>query len=129
MSKQTVIAVANASGAITFGNPKTDNNNIAPRIGLAYDPKGNGKTTIRVGFGIAYDVKFQNFASITLPPQLQSELDPVSACTLLPPPSWCSTTNNTGFLAPSVLPSPYIPPANPGAPPHLHCAYYDASAI
>ncbi|MBI4852636.1 MAG: TonB-dependent receptor [Acidobacteria bacterium] len=32
-----------------------DKNNIAPRVALAYDPKGNGKTVIRAAYGIFYD--------------------------------------------------------------------------
>jgi len=53
-------------------------------------------------------VKFQNFASITLPPQLQSELDETTACTLTPLPSWCA--GGTGFLAGGGLPRAFTPP-------------------
>jgi hypothetical protein len=34
---------------------QTDKNNIQPRLGLAYDPKGDGKTVIRASFGMFYD--------------------------------------------------------------------------
>src|SRR5690348_8891870 len=32
-----------------------DYNNVAPRLGIAWDPKGDGKTVIRAGFGLFYD--------------------------------------------------------------------------
>jgi hypothetical protein len=33
-----------------------DKNDWAPRIGFAWDPRGNGKTSVRGGFGVFYDV-------------------------------------------------------------------------
>jgi hypothetical protein len=34
---------------------QTDTNNVQPRIGVAWDPKGDGKTVIRSSFGMFYD--------------------------------------------------------------------------
>jgi hypothetical protein len=34
---------------------KTDTNNIQPRIGMAWDPNGNGKTVVRASYGMFYD--------------------------------------------------------------------------
>jgi Carboxypeptidase regulatory-like domain/TonB dependent receptor len=34
---------------------QTDTNNVAPRIGVAWDPKGDAKTVIRASYGLFYD--------------------------------------------------------------------------
>jgi hypothetical protein len=34
---------------------QTDKNNIQPRIGIAWDPTGSGKTVVRASYGIFYD--------------------------------------------------------------------------
>ncbi len=39
---------------------KKDLNNLAPRVGFAYDPAGRGKFVIRGGFGVGFDRLYNN---------------------------------------------------------------------
>ncbi|MFI5058997.1 MAG: TonB-dependent receptor domain-containing protein [Candidatus Acidiferrales bacterium] len=47
-------AAAEQALGVVEGIPR-DYNNFAPRFGLAWDPKGDGKTVIRMGYGLFYD--------------------------------------------------------------------------
>jgi hypothetical protein len=75
MNLQSLNAIASVPGLITFNAPKTANKNFAPRVGIAYSPGKSGNTSIRAGFGLAYDVIFDNVGSTAYPPQLSATFD------------------------------------------------------
>ncbi|MDQ1472930.1 MAG: hypothetical protein QOJ99_4410 [Bryobacterales bacterium] len=72
---QSVNALASVPGLITFREPKPGYKNFAPRIGLAYSPGTSGRTSIRAGFGMAYDVLFDNLGILSSPPQFSQTVD------------------------------------------------------
>ena len=78
---QDLNQAASVPGLIDFSSPKAPTNNWGPRIGFAYSPGDSGKTSIRAGAGIAYDVLFDNLGLLSLPPQLSTTIDcaPVGA--------------------------------------------------
>lgn len=111
---QELNRIASLPGVFDFRTPKTDKNNFGPRIGFAYSPAGGlfgggGRTSIRGGFGVAYDVTFQNLPVLQLPPQLQTEQNPELSCAGASKPSWCATQR--GFLAGGGLLQVNVPPA------------------
>ena len=57
---QSFSAPANVPGLVSFAAPKSDKNNWAPRVGIAWSPGTSGKWSVRTGFGINYDNTYNN---------------------------------------------------------------------
>lgn len=75
MGLQALNSISTVPGLIDFRAPKTNNSAFAPRVGIAYSPGNSGRTSIRAGFGMGYDVIFDNVGSTAYPPQLSSTYD------------------------------------------------------
>ena len=100
MKLQKLNAIASVPGLIDFREPRTNNKNFAPRIGFAYSPGTKGTTSIRAGFGMAYDVIFDNVGSTAYPPQLSSTVDATDFPTVFTAPFLAK-----GGLKPGLVPS------------------------
>jgi len=84
---------------LVFGKIQPSKNNWAPRIGFAYSPGSSGSTSIRGGFGMAYDTLYDNIGSLAVPPQIGSTENVAAG---LPAPNVAPLTPN--FLANGGLP-------------------------
>ncbi|HSB10324.1 MAG TPA: TonB-dependent receptor [Blastocatellia bacterium] len=78
---------------------QTDPNNFAPRVGVAWDVFGNGSTSVRGGYGLAYERNFGNvtFNVIQNPPNNATVA--ITAGVDVPAGSLPITPNNLGPLA------------------------------
>jgi hypothetical protein len=69
-SKQQVAnSAASVPGLITFGEPTSQKANFVPRLGFAYSVDAN--TVVRGGFGMGYDVLYDNLGTLSAAPQYQ----------------------------------------------------------
>ena len=84
---------------LVFGKPQAPKNNWAPRVGFAYSPGNSGTTSIRGGFGLAWDTLYDNIGVSSVPPQIGSTENVAAG---LQPPNVAPLTPN--FLANGGLP-------------------------
>ena len=96
MKEYTLNSLADVPGVLTFFEPQPQKKNFAPRVGFAYSPGKSATTSIRGGFGIAYDQIFDNIGLNVRPPQANSV--------------FTSTVNETpGYLASGAIPPSATP--------------------
>jgi len=72
---QKLNIAASVPGLIDFSEPRAPKTNFAPRIGVAWSPGRSGSTSVRAGFGMAYDVLYDNIGQLAKPPQLNQTYD------------------------------------------------------
>jgi hypothetical protein len=72
---QALNAVSSVPGVLTFGAPTSQQKNFAPRVGVAWSPGNSSTTSIRAGFGIVYDVIYDNIGVNSAPPQFSTAVD------------------------------------------------------
>jgi hypothetical protein len=94
IDRQSLNAISNTPsvivpgfGPLLFNAPAAPKKNFAPRVGVVYSPGTSGNTSIRAGWGMAYDTLYDNIGILAVPPQIgaTNDVDP--------------TTITPGFLA------------------------------
>jgi hypothetical protein len=72
---QSLNSISNVPGVLVFNNPQAQKTNFAPRVGLVWSPGKSGTTSIRAGFGMAYDVIYDNVGILAVPPQFATTVE------------------------------------------------------
>ena len=80
-TQQKLNSVSNVPGLISFDSPVAPKTDFMPRVGFAYSPGESGNMSIRGGFGIGYDVLYDNIGVLSRPPQIGSTVDCPASCT------------------------------------------------
>ncbi len=78
--QQSLNAISNDPGLITFNAPQAPKRDFMPRIGFAYSPGTSGNTSIRGGYSEGYDVLYDNIGTLSRPPQIGFTVDCPHLC-------------------------------------------------
>src|SRR5215469_14994346 len=71
----SIIVGGSVNQPLLFNKPQAPKTNWAPRVGIAYSPGSSGRTSVRAGFGLAYDVLYDNIGILAVPPQIGATND------------------------------------------------------
>lgn len=101
------VQIADRSSIGQFWAPRWGT--LAPRVGFAYDIFGNGKSSLRGGFGMSYE---RNFGNVTYNASFNPPASAVLSSNCAPNNPSCSTLVTNNNLGPLGLPGPpsFLPP-------------------
>ena len=114
------VQIADQSSIGQFWQPSWGT--FAPRVGFAYDLFGDGKSSLRGGFGISYE---RNFGNVTFNASFNPPNSAVLSTTCGARDQNCPTAVTNSDLGPLGAPGPtqYLPPADLRMPdPTIHTA-------